>query len=145
VRSWKPGNTLPTRKAIAVIRYKNKPYVLSIDLSTKEVVQLPVPESGYPTMTIEDMMSAPWAPMSDKAFNQTITARGVRMSDVSCLPISLGWFGQKEEGRRLIKIQCYSAEGTANFYMRPIEGLTVLLDMDTKEVVEITDKGNGEL
>jgi primary-amine oxidase len=144
VRSWKPGNILPTRKAVAVTRYKNKPYILSIDLSTKEVVQLPVPESGYPTMTLEDMMSAPWAPMSDKAFNQSITSRGVRMSDVSCLPISLGWFGQKEEGRRLIKIQCYSAEGTANFYMRPIEGLTVLLDMDTKEVVEITDKGNGE-
>lgn len=95
-------------------------------------------------MTIEDMMSATWAPMSDKAFNQTITSRGVRMSDVSCLPISLGWFGQKEEGRRLIKIQCYSAEGTANFYMRPIEGLTVLLDLDTKEVIEISDKGNGE-
>ncbi|KAJ3706219.1 hypothetical protein LUZ61_009924 [Rhynchospora tenuis] len=143
VRSWKPGNTLPARKAVAVTRYKNKPYVLSIDLSTKEVVPLPVPESGYPTMTIEDMMSAPWAPFSDKAFNETITARGVRMSDVACLPISLGWYGQTEEGRRLIKIQCYSAEGTANFYMRPIEGLTVLLDMDTKEVVEITDKGNG--
>lgn len=145
VRAWQPGNTLPARKAVAVTRYKNKSYVLSVDLSTKKVVPLPVPESGYPTMTIEDMTSTMWAPLSDKAFNQTITARGVRMSDLACLPISLGWFGEREEGRRLIKIQCYSAEGTANFYMRPIEGLTVVLDMDTKEVIEITDKGNGKL
>ena len=51
-------------------------------------------------------------------------------------------YGRKlEDTRRLIKVQCYSAEGTANFYMRPIEGLTVLLDMDTKEVVEISDQG----
>ncbi|KAJ3679846.1 hypothetical protein LUZ60_016124 [Juncus effusus] len=143
VRSWQAGDPLPTRQALAVTLFKTKPYVLLIDLSTKEVVQLPVPESGYPTMTMEDMTSATWAPLADKAFNETITARGVRLSDLACLPISLGWYGEKEEGRRLIKVQCYSAEGTANFYMRPIEGLTVLLDMDTKEVIEISEKGNG--
>lgn len=32
-------------------------------------------------------------------------------------------------------------EDTANFYMRPIEGLTVIVDMDTNEVVEISDNG----
>lgn len=49
--------------------------------------------------------------------------------------------GKTEEKRRLIKVQCYSGKDTANFYMRPIEGLTVLVDMDTKQVVEIVDKG----
>ncbi|ONK55813.1 uncharacterized protein A4U43_C10F1240 [Asparagus officinalis] len=81
-------------------------------------------------------------PMADARFNRSIGRRGVRMSDVACLPISSGWYRRKvEDTRRLIKVQCYSAEGTANFYMRPIEGLTVLLDIDTKEVVEFVDEG----
>uniref|UniRef100_J3LWC1 Amine oxidase n=1 Tax=Oryza brachyantha TaxID=4533 RepID=J3LWC1_ORYBR len=33
--------------------------------------------------------------------------------------------------------------GTANFYMRPIEGLTVLVDMDTAEVLHVSDRGAG--
>ncbi|GKV48253.1 hypothetical protein SLEP1_g55078 [Rubroshorea leprosula] len=57
--------------------------------------------------------------------------------------MSLGWYGKKEEGRRLIKIGCYTKKDTANFYMRPIEGLIVLLDMDTKEVLEILDQGRN--
>lgn len=40
-------------------------------------------------------------------------------------------------------MQCYSMKDTANFYMRPIEGLTVLVDLDTKEVVKITDNGKN--
>ncbi|KAF5176159.1 Primary amine oxidase [Thalictrum thalictroides] len=92
-------------------------------------------------MTIEDMSSSPWAPLSDANFNRTIIDRGINLADLACLPISTGWFGKKEENRRLIKVQCYSLQGTANFYMRPIEGLTVLLDLDTKKVVHISDMG----
>lgn len=96
---------------------------------------------GYPMMTIEDMTLATVAPFTDARFNRTITERGVDLADVACLPLSLGWYGKSEENRRLIKVQCFSAKDTVNFYMRPIEGLTILIDMDTKEVIEITDKG----
>lgn len=94
-------------------------------------------------MTIEDMTSATWAPLASSKFNRTIIDRGIDLADLACLPISSGWFGKSEdeEKRRLIKVQCYTMKDTANFYMRPIEGLTVLIDMDTKEVIEISDKG----
>ncbi|KAH7686790.1 primary-amine oxidase protein [Dioscorea alata] len=139
VLSWHPGLPLPPRRASTIIRFLNSSYSLTIDFSTKKITSNPLPSSGYPTMTIEDMNSACWAPLSDSNFNATILARGVRLSDLACLPISSGWFGPQDEHRRLIKVQCYSAEGTANFYMRPIEGLTVLLDLDTKQVVHISD------
>ncbi|TXG51077.1 hypothetical protein EZV62_023601 [Acer yangbiense] len=142
VLNWKKGDPLLPRKAFVVARVKNKSYVLTVDLTTDEVdVQKTDSTSGYPMMTVEDMTSATWAPLLNAEFNRTIVGRGVDLTDLACLPISLGWFGQKEENRRLIKVQCYSMKDTANFYMRPIEGLTVLLDMDTKQVVEITDKG----
>ncbi|KAJ0971151.1 hypothetical protein J5N97_019110 [Dioscorea zingiberensis] len=139
VLSWRPGQPLPPRRASAVVRLRTSAYSLTIDLSTKNITSNPLPSSGYPTMTIDDMISATWAPLSDPKFNASILARGVRLSDLACLPISSGWFGPQDEHRRLIKVQCYSAEGTANFYMRPIEGLTVLLDLDTKQVIDITD------
>ncbi|TVU13356.1 hypothetical protein EJB05_40408, partial [Eragrostis curvula] len=149
VLRWRKGaDALPPRRAIAVVRFRGESHVLAVDLSVSSgeegaVTPLPVPASGYPTMTMDEQQSLCWAPFGDAAFNATVARRGVRMSDVACLPISLGWYGPTEEGRRLIKIQCFSAEGTANFYMRPIEGLTVLVDMDTREVVSISDRGAG--
>ncbi|XP_031267007.1 primary amine oxidase-like [Pistacia vera] len=142
VLNWKRGDSLLPRKASVIARVNNKSYVLTVDLSTEQVsLHSRVPLSGYPTMTVEDMTSSTWAPLANATFNRTILERGVDLKDLACLPISLGWFGKAEENRRLIKVQCYSMKDTANFYMRPIEGLTVLLDMDTKQVVEISDKG----
>ncbi|XP_042486124.1 primary amine oxidase-like [Macadamia integrifolia] len=143
VLKWKKGDPLLPRKASVVALLKGQPHLLTIDLGSSKVIHSEAVASpaGYPMMTIEDMTSATWAPLSDANFNRTILDRGIDLADLACLPISTGWFGKKEEKKRLIKVQCYSMQGTANFYMRPIEGLTVLLDMDTKEVVEISDNG----
>ncbi|MQL99294.1 hypothetical protein Taro_032011 [Colocasia esculenta] len=145
VLAWRPGDPLPPRVASVIARFRGRNHLLTVDLEPARVASHaeldPEGTTGYPTMTIEDMTSTTWAPLSDSAFNRTVLARGVRLSDVACLPISTGWFGANEERRRLIKVQCYSAEGTSNFYMRPIEGLTVLVDMDTLRVVSISDRG----
>ncbi|KAL1828446.1 hypothetical protein DCAR_0207664 [Daucus carota subsp. sativus] len=146
VLTWQKGDPLPTRKASVVARVNGEAHVLSIDIGAQEVTRRETGHlSGYPMMTIEDMTTATWAPLGNADFNRSILARGVKLADLACLPISSGWYGtsELEEKMRLIKIQCYSMEGTANFYMRPIEGLTVLLDLDTKRVVEIVDKGKS--
>uniref|UniRef100_A0A5B6ZRF1 Amine oxidase n=1 Tax=Davidia involucrata TaxID=16924 RepID=A0A5B6ZRF1_DAVIN len=144
VLMWRKGEPLPPRKASVIARADGVSHVLTVDIGTGEVTQHETGSiSGHPTMTMEDMTSATWAPLANADFNRTIVERGIDLVDLACLPISTGWFGKTEEKRRLIKVQCYSMEGTANFYMRPIEGLTVLLDMDTKEVVEISDKGRN--
>ncbi|KAM4073860.1 hypothetical protein ACB094_10G050700 [Castanea mollissima] len=144
VLKWKKGDPLLPRKATVVARVHGKSHVLTVHLSTREVtVHETSSHSGYPTMTIEDMTTATLAPLANADFNRTIIQRGVDLTDLACLPISSGWYGESEENRRLIKVQCYSMKGTANFYMRPIEGLTVLVDLDTKQVVEISDKGKN--
>ncbi|PSS11495.1 Primary amine oxidase [Actinidia chinensis var. chinensis] len=144
VLAWRKGDPLPPRKASVVARANGASHVLTVNIDTSEVTRHETGSlSGYPTMTIEDMTSATWAPLSNADFNRTIVDRGIDLTDLACLPISTGWFGKSEESRRLIKVQCYSMKGTANFYMRPIEGLTVLLDMDTKEVIHIVDQGKN--
>ncbi|OVA19526.1 Copper amine oxidase [Macleaya cordata] len=143
VLNWKKGDPLLPRQASIIALLNGQSHLITVDLQSNKVIhhEITKPKSGYPTMTIEDMNSATWAPLYDPNFNRTIINRGVDLADLACLPISTGWFGIKEEKRRLIKVQCYTMQGTVNFYMRPIEGLTVLLDMDTKEVVEISDLG----
>lgn len=127
-----------------VARVNGNSNVLTVDLSTGQVTVCETGSpSGYPTMTIEDMTTATLAPLANADFNRTIIQRGIDLADLACLPISTGWYGKSEENRRLIKVQCYSKKGTVNFYMRPIEGLTVLVDLDTKQVVEISDKGSS--
>uniref|UniRef100_I1PJQ2 Amine oxidase n=1 Tax=Oryza glaberrima TaxID=4538 RepID=I1PJQ2_ORYGL len=146
VKSWRKGaDPLPPRRAVAVVRFRGESHVLGVDLSEGDgaVTPLPVPASGYPMMNMDEQTSLCFAPFKDAAFNASLLRRGVRASDVACLPISLGWYGPAEENRRLIKSQCFSTEGTANFYMRPIEGLTVLVDMDTAEVLHVSDRGAG--
>ncbi|KAF3448407.1 hypothetical protein FNV43_RR09120 [Rhamnella rubrinervis] len=144
VLQWKKGDPLLPRKATVVARVRGVSHVLTVDLTAREVtVHETGSHSGYPTMTIEDMTSATWAPFASAEFNRTIIQRGVDLTDLACLPLSTGWYGKAEASRRLAKVQCYTMKDTANFYMRPIEGLTVLVDLDTKQVVEISDKGRN--
>ncbi|KAJ6341947.1 hypothetical protein OIU78_009983 [Salix suchowensis] len=106
VLQWKKGDSLLPRKAAVVARVAGKSHLLTVDITTGEVaVQETGSRSGYPTMTIEDMTSSTWAPLSNADFNRTIIERGVDLQDLACLPISLGWFGESEENRRLIKIR----------------------------------------
>ncbi|VVB07727.1 unnamed protein product [Arabis nemorensis] len=143
VQKWEKGNTLPPRKASVIARVGLDTHVLTVDISSGQVKleDSPVRVSGYPTMTLEEMNQVTLAPFSNADFNRTIISRGVNLTDVNCFPLSSGWFGKKEENIRVIKSQCYSKQGTVNFYMRPIEGLTILIDLDTKQVIEIVDTG----
>ncbi|CAI9755371.1 unnamed protein product [Fraxinus pennsylvanica] len=142
VLKWKKGDDLPPRKASVISRAAGKSYIFTVDIETGEVVQQDTSHiSGYPYVSLEDVQKVIWAPFSRSDFNRSIIARGVDPNNVACLPFSSGWFGKYEEGRRIVKLECFNTEGTANFYMRPIEGIVVIVDLDTNEVLEIVDKG----
>ncbi|KAK4728582.1 hypothetical protein R3W88_021570 [Solanum pinnatisectum] len=144
VLNWRKGHRLPPRKAAVVARALGVVHVLSVDIETGRVTRRETGSySGYPILTIEDMITATSAPLASSDFNRSIIQRGVDLADLACLPISTGWYGKIEEKRRVIKVQCYTLKDTINFYMRPIEGLTVLLDLDTQQVIEIIDEGKS--
>ncbi|KAF3783634.1 Primary amine oxidase [Nymphaea thermarum] len=82
-------------------------------------------------MTMEEMNLATFAPLKDPQFNVSFRRRHVELGDLARLPLSAVWYGREEAGKRVIRAQCYSAKDAANFCMRPIEGLTALVDLDT--------------
>uniref|UniRef100_A0A0E0DPS6 Amine oxidase n=1 Tax=Oryza meridionalis TaxID=40149 RepID=A0A0E0DPS6_9ORYZ len=102
IKSWRKGvDPLPPRCAVAIIWFRGESHVLDVDLGEGDgaVTPLPVPASGYPMMSMDEQTSLSFVPFKDAALNASLRRRGIRASDVACLPISLGWYGPAEENR----------------------------------------------
>lgn len=143
VLSWRKGDPLPPRKALVIALLNARTHILTVDLELGRVISDIVNSgSGYPTLSIQDDIStAVQVALANAEFNKSLIQRGISTSDLVCITPSAGWFGPDEENRRVIKVQCCVSEGTPNFYMRPIEGLTATVDIDNKEVVKISNTG----
>lgn len=88
VKSWRKGaNPLPPRCTVVIIRFRGESRVLGEGNGV--VTPLHVLASGYPMMSMDEQTSLSFALFKDAAFNASIR-RGVRASDVACLPISFG-------------------------------------------------------
>lgn len=144
VFAWRKGDPLPPRKAAVIALLDGHSHILSVDLDSVRVTTHDIdPSSGYPLVTMEEINEAVRITLSHAEFNKTVLERGVGLSDLACLGLSPGWYGPGEEGRRVMKVQCFSKENTNNFYMRPIEGLTVTVDLDSKKIVKISNTGRN--
>ncbi|KMT12595.1 hypothetical protein BVRB_5g098350 [Beta vulgaris subsp. vulgaris] len=143
VLSWRQGDPLSPRTIRVIARFEGGPVlVLSVDLRLRHVSLVETsPSSGYQSPSSEEIVAALSAPLTSVEFNQSIIDRGVDFASLICAPLSPGWYGENEENRRIIKVQCFSIAESVNFYMRPIEGLTVIVDLDTNQVVEVSDIG----
>lgn len=78
--------------------------------------------------------------MNYQPFLESVKKRGVAIDDVICTSYTRGWFGEGEETGRRAAVLCFVGGGTANFYARPIEGLTIVVDLDDMEIVEYRDR-----
>lgn len=59
---------------------------------------------------------------------------------VDCFAIPVGYLGEQEfAGRRIAMVLCNPAQGIRNDWVRRVDGLIVVLDMDSEEILEITD------
>ncbi|XP_010676221.2 amine oxidase [copper-containing] gamma 1 [Beta vulgaris subsp. vulgaris] len=145
VLSWRQGDPLSPRKISVIARFGGGPIrLLTVDLRLRRVRRVEnEPPSGYPIPTSDEIMASMSAPFTSVEFNKSIIKRGVDLGDVNCEPFAPGWFGKKEEKRRIIKVQCFSTKDTINFYMKPIEGLTVVVDLDTNQVVGISESDHA--
>ncbi|KAD6453467.1 hypothetical protein E3N88_08172 [Mikania micrantha] len=142
VLDWKAGDPIPPRRASVISFIDGQTHLVTVDLNLEAVTGDVVSTgSGYPMLTTEDQFTASRVVLSDLEFNKSILARGVDFNDLVCVPLSPGRFGPDEEGRRMVKVQCFSSQNTPNFYMRPIEGLIVTVDVDKQEIVKLTDTG----
>ncbi|KAK6929972.1 Copper amine oxidase, N2-terminal [Dillenia turbinata] len=139
--SWLSNPTKPPpRRALVITRMNKKSHEIIIDLSAHSIVSNKVYEGhGYPLMSFEEQTAASELPLEYPPFIQSVQKRGLNMSSVVCTTFSVGWFGE-EKSPRVLKILCFYTNGTVNFYARPLEGITIVVDLDVMQIVKYYDR-----
>ncbi|KAI5347696.1 hypothetical protein L3X38_000583 [Prunus dulcis] len=130
----------PPRQAKVVARAGGQTHELIVDLATGSVISDHVYTGhGYPPLSFTELFQVSKLPLSHPKFKRSISARGLNLSEVSCLPFSIGWYGEHTT-KRAVKVQCFYRGGSVNVFTRPIEGITMLVDIDLMQITVYTDR-----
>ncbi|CAN0856734.1 Amine oxidase [copper-containing] alpha 3, peroxisomal [Linum grandiflorum] len=132
----------PPRRAFAIIRVNHTTtHEITVDLTHSKLVSDQVYSGyGYPIFTAEEQAAAGELPFQYAPFQESIRKRGLNLTETLCEGFGIGWFGEKEKGRMIMKVMCYSLEGSVNLYMRPIEGIIVTVDLDRMKIIGYRDR-----
>lgn len=138
--SRKQNGSFPTRRARVVIRVNGETHELIVDLITGSIVSDEVHRGhGYPPFTFNELLQASRLSLKYPQFQDSVLKRGLNLSEVTCLPLTTGWFGEAVT-RRVIRVTCFYRGGTSNIWARPIEGISLLIDVEAMQVIKYVDR-----
>ncbi|CAA0812294.1 amine oxidase 1 [Striga hermonthica] len=130
LNSGKQNEPFPARRAKAVIRADRETRELIIDLVAGSILSDKAHEGhGYPPFTFDEFLQASMLPFTSSKFRDSISKRGLNLSEITCLPLSTGWYGEPVT-RRLVRVTCFYRGGTSNVWARPVEGVGLLIDLE---------------
>ncbi|KAL1548608.1 primary-amine oxidase [Salvia divinorum] len=129
-----------TRRARAVVRVSGETRELIVDLITGSIASDQVYKGhGYPPFTFDEFFKASRLPLKHPLFQNSILRRGLDLSEVTCLPLTVGWFGEVAR-RRVVRVTCFYRNGTSNIWARPIQGISLLVDVEENRVLSYSDR-----
>jgi primary-amine oxidase len=141
VWAWKPGVKVP-RAAEAVLRQGPAVFEAVVDLDARRLASW-VERPGAQGMWLQGDFEHPVVEtvLKDARVVEALKRRGVRdLHFVTCITLPPGNFGEpRYEGRRIGVLSCRERSGFRNTWARRIEGLVVVVDMHTREIVEVAD------
>ncbi|OMO61209.1 Copper amine oxidase [Corchorus capsularis] len=133
--------TPPPRQAFVIARINHKSHEIVVDFSIKRIVSDRIYDGyGYPLLTFEEQTAANQLPLKYPPFLASISKRGLKIDQVVCGSFTVGWYGEKKRNRRIVKVMCYYMDGTVNIYMRPIEAITVTVDLEEMKILHFQDR-----
>lgn len=128
------------RQAKVVLRAGGETHELIIDLSIGAITSHHIHRGhGYPPFAFIEFFRASKLPLTYPKFQESIRERGLNLSEVSCLPLTVGWYGEHVTNRA-IKVICFYRGGSVNVFARPIEGITMVVDVDKMQITKYTDR-----
>ena len=143
VLAWQPGDPI-VRSATAIVRQGPKVYEADVDLSGDRVTRWEHIEGVESPVMLEEWAAAQEITLTDPRMIEALKKRGITDLDkVFCAPLSMGYFDiPEDEGKRLFKVGCFDlSQTTNNMFMAPIEGLYAVVDLHSKTVARVWDRG----
>jgi len=159
VRSWSAGKPIPRRAEVHVLHYPdNRSWVALVDVSRKKLVSLRENPAGtQPAVTAEEYVAADSLVRAHEPWRKAIAARGVDPDlayvdvwapgdePLSAAAAERARFGQNTRLLRCLTfdrgapLEALDPKAPQNPYDRPVEGVVVTLDMNARQVVDMTD------
>jgi primary-amine oxidase len=146
VRGFRPGDPVE-RGAFAVLydRERRATFECRVSLGAGEVRDWTHVADAQPLQLAEEYEACERAIRDDPRWADAIRARGIEdLGSVVIQPWCPGYVKPSDapgDRRLILALFSVEAEPGDNHYARPVEGLSVLVDPDAGEVVEIEDSG----
>ncbi len=147
VLSFEPG--MPIERAAFIIVLDNTTgytYEAVVSLTAASVVSWTHIPDVQPPIALDEFFDCETAVTSNLDFQAAVAKRGITDMSLVCVDSwSAGWYDDDVEGdrgRRLSRALCWVRNNpTDNLYAHPIDGLIVVVDLNTMEVVRVEDHG----
>jgi len=159
VLSWSPGKPFARKASVQVLHYpSNRFWVVELDLKKKKVTKVEQrPMGTQPAVTSEEFVAAEEAIRAYEPFTKAMQARGLNPDYVYVdvwapgdaeLPEDIAAKLPNGQRTRLVrcllfyrgaKVEDENPKAPQNPYDRPIEGIVLTVDMNTRTVIEMTD------
>jgi primary-amine oxidase len=142
---YQPGQVVP-REALAVIfdSAANRTYEAVVDVAAQTVRSLKTVEGAQPFIMLDELNASSGIVLGDPDVRAALGKRGI--TDLDKVIVNLwapGHVGAPgtPEGTRLGRALLYYSDNGTDGYDRPIEGLVVVLNLNTRRVVQVLDTG----
>ena len=148
IRNHKPGAMIHRQAFVIVIdRGQGQAYESVVDLTSGSLARFDALPAGIqPPITLDEFVECEAAIKRSPEFLAALKKRGA--SDVNLVmvdPWSAGKYGTERPedlGKRLSLALCFiRSEGNDNGYARPLDGVTVVVDLNKMDVLRVEDYG----
>ena len=147
--AWEPG-AAAARGADLIYRSNKQSYRATYDFGTQVLTEPETLSGGQPMLVGEELMGAVEAVNALPEVAEALERREVPSGYGLCLPRTTGrYFGEVADpvNDRLVRLDCFDIRGqsglgilpSSSAFARPIEGLSVLFDVEAMEVKDFTD------
>ncbi|KAG7593593.1 Copper amine oxidase N-terminal [Arabidopsis thaliana x Arabidopsis arenosa] len=132
----------PPRQAFVIARDNGKTREIVVDISSRAIVLDKIHVgNGYPMLSNDEQEASTELVVKFKPFRDSVAKRGLNVSEIVFTTSTIGWYGEtKAETERVIRLMPFYLDGTVNMYLRPIEGMTIIVNLDEMKVTEFKDR-----
>jgi primary-amine oxidase len=136
------AETVRQADAVLVDRAEGRSYEAIIDLESGIVSKwTQLAANVQPPFMLDEFAEGEEACRKNPEVQAALAKRGITNMDLVCFePWSVGYFGEDNEGRRLMRALVFVRdEADDSPYAHPIENFIVIVDLNTGEVVQLQD------